>query len=708
VGRADAGTSERAALERMLEARSVAVVGASVKAGSLGAQMMAELRRGGFDGAVYPVNPGYDEVDGYPCFASIGDVPEPVDLAILGVANARVERAMREAASAGAASALTFSSLFEEQPKEPGSPSLATRVAAIAREHGMAFCGGNGMGFLNVEARLRATGFPTPDDLRSGPVSFLSHSGSAFAAFAFNDRQIGFNLIVSSGQEIVTTMAAYMEYALDLASTRVLALLLETVRDPDRFVGALRLADERNVSVVALKVGRTERSKSMVTAHSGALAGEHGAYEALFDAFGVHEVRSLDEMADTVELLACPRRVAGGDGIATVHDSGGERALFVDLANDAGVPFATISDATRRGLGDTLDPGLDAENPLDAWGTGIDADRIFRESLQRLHDDPSTSAVALVVDLTRQGEPYDEGYVQVARDVFASTTKPFCLLSNLTSAVAVEEAAILRGAGIPVLEGTAGGLRALGHLLAERRHLERPEVRPQVPVPDDVREGWRQVLAERPIGEAEALRLLADYGIPTVDARAASSLDEARDVAAALGYPVALKTAAPGIAHKTEADGVRLRIVNESELEEAYADVSSRLGPDVTVARMAPEGVEVAFGVVRDPQFGPLVLAAAGGILVEVLNDRSLVMPPLDEVRARVLIGGLAIARLLEEARGRPAADVEAVARALARLSVLALDLGDLFEALDVNPVIVSPDGCLAVDALVIPRGATG
>ncbi|HEV8564442.1 MAG TPA: acetate--CoA ligase family protein [Actinomycetota bacterium] len=708
MGRADAGTRERAALERMLEARSVAVVGASVKAGSLGAQMMAELRRGGYDGAVYPVNPGYEEVDGHRCFASIGEVPEPIDLAILGVANARIEQALSDAAATGAASALTFSSLYEEQPPEPGSPSLAERVAAIAREHGMAFCGGNGMGFLNLEARLRATGFATPDDLRVGPVALLSHSGSAFAAFAFNDRRIGFNLVVSSGQEVVTTMPEYMEYALDLDSTRVLALLLETVRKPERFVDALRLADERKISVVALKVGRTERSKSMVVAHSGALAGEHGAYEALFDAFGVHEVETLDEMADAIELLSCPRRVSTAGGIASVHDSGGERALFADLAADVGVPFARISERTREGLRATLDPGLEAENPLDAWGTGIDADRIFRESLQLLHDDPETSVLALVVDLTRQGEPHDEGYLQVARDVFASTTKPFCVLSNLSSAVAVEEAAVLRDAGIPVLEGSDRGLRALGHLLAERTHRERPPVQPPATVPDDVRERWRHELGSLKIGESSALRLLADYGIPTVAAESASSLGEATDAAARIGYPVAAKTATGGISHKTEVEGVKLGIASDPELETAYVDLASRLGPEVTVAAMAPEGVEIALGVVRDPQFGPLVLVGAGGVLVEVLHDRTLALPPFDEPRARALVSRLAVAPLLEGSRGRQAVDVGSLARALVRLSVLAIDLGDLVEAIDVNPVIVSPAGCLAVDALVVPREATG
>jgi succinyl-CoA synthetase beta subunit len=254
----------------------------------------------------------------------------------------------------------------------------------------------------------------------------------------------------------------------------------------------------------------------------------------------------------------------------------------------------------------------------------------------------------------------------------------------------------------------AGGLGAPGLPGPAPRHRERPEMRPQAPVSDDVREGWRRTLAERKIGEAEALRLLGDYGIPTVDARAASSLEEARDAAAMLGYPVAVKTATGGISHKTEVGGVKLGIAGDPELASAYADLAARLGPDVTVSAMAPDGVEVAFGVVRDPQFGPLVLAAAGGILVEVLNDRSLAMPRLDEERARALLGRLAVAPLLVGSRGRPAVDVGSLARALARLSVLALDLGDLLEALDVNPVIASPAGCFAVDALVVPRAVTG
>jgi acyl-CoA synthetase (NDP forming) len=685
----------------MLEARTVAVVGASVKEGSVGRQMLLELERGGFDGAIYPVNPGYDEVLGHRCFPSIGEVPEAVDLAILGVGNRRIEQAMRDAAEAGAGSVVTFSSLFEEEHPGSATPPLAERIATIAREHDMALCGGNGMGFVHTGAKLRATGFPTPDQMPPGGVTFLSHSGSGWAAFAFNDRGIAFNLIVSSGQEIVTTMDEYLSYALDLGSTKVVGLFLETVRRPGGFLAALAKAAERDVPVFALKVGRTEGSKQMVVAHSGALAGEHGAYEAVFDAYGVHECRDLEEMADAIELFSNPRRVVGGTGIASLHDSGGERALFVDLAADLGVPLAKISDVTRDRIDAVLDPGLVAENPLDAWGTGIDADRIYVESFLALHDDPETAAVAFVVDLTRQGEPYDEGYLQVARDVFEATTKPFCLVSNLPATIARAEVGVLRDAGIPVLEGTVTGLRALKHLLAEG-DAGRATAR-SAPEPTAGLEERRALLATTgTISEASALGVLESYGIPVVEAIQAQSQADVERAADRIGYPVVVKTAVPGIVHKSEVRGVRLNVTDVDQLRETYADLSDRLGPEVTVAAMAPPGVEVALGIVRDPTFGPLVLVAAGGVLVEVIHDRRLALPPIDEDAARRLIDGLAIRPLLDGARGAPPCDVDALARAVSRLSVLAVELGDLIAELDVNPVIVSPHGCVAVDVLVV------
>ena len=288
--------------------------------------------------------------------------------------------------------------------------------------------------------------------------------------------------------------------------------------------------------------------------------------------------------------------------------------------------------------------------------------------------------------------------------MFEATTKPFCIVSNLGSAVASEEAAYLREAGIPVLEGTRSGLVALRALIAQRDAGDRPPLESPTPVAEDVRDRWRHRLSEgREVDELEGLQLLADYGIPVIPTREAGSVAVAVGAANELGWPVAIKTAAPGVQHKSDVGGVALGLTDADALRTAYEDIAARLGPRVVVAPMAPKGVEVALGIVRDHTFGPLVLVAAGGVLVELMKDRQLALPPLDEHQARSLIDRLRSRPLLDGLRGAPAADVASLAFAISRLSVLASDLGDLIAALDVNPMIVSPTGCVAVDALVIP-----
>jgi len=692
---------ERSSLERMLEARSVAVVGASVREGSVGNQSLVELVEGGFDGRIYPVNPKYDEILGLRCFRSLDEIGEPVDLVILAVSNALLEEQLRLAASVGAGSTVIFASGYEE-PRD-GAP-LTERLAAIAREATMAVCGGNGMGFANLERRLRALGFFEPKDVRTGGVAFVSHSGSAFSAMIQNRRNLGLNLAVSAGQELVTTMADYVRYALALESTRVVGLFLETVRDPEGFVEALRLARERDVPVVALKVGREAFTRRMVAAHSGALAGEDGAYEALFEAYDVSRVESLDEMADTLALFAAGRR-AGHGALASVHDSGGERALLIDSAAAVGVPLAEISQETSKAMAALLDPGLPAVNPLDFWGTGKDAHEVVTGCIGALLDDPAVAALAFAVDLTTEDSP-DTGYLSMARETFPKTDKPYAMLSNFSSGIDRGDVAILEDAGIPVLEGTLTGLAAFRHLFGYRDGRGLPRLHGTTPVPIEFRERWQERLSiVDPLYESEGLDLLSDWGVPVVDRRVVGSAVEAVDAAAQLGYPVVVKTAMPGIRHKSDEGGVRLGLRDAAEVSDAYLEVSASLGPTVLVAPLVPPGTEMHLGVVRDPQFGPLVLVAAGGVLVEVLKDRRMAIPPLDEARARRLIDGLKARPLLDGVRGGPPADVDALAGAIVAMSWLAHDLGERIEALDANPLICGPDGCVAVDALVIPRG---
>jgi acyl-CoA synthetase (NDP forming) len=518
-----------------------------------------------------------------------------------------------------------------------------------------------------------------------------------------NDRALGLNLAVSAGQEFVTTVADYLAYALGLESTKAVGLFIETVRDPDGFRSALALANERDIPVVALKVGREERTRELVAAHSGALAGEDGAYEALFDSYGVSRVESLDEMADTLALFAAGRR-AGPGGLASVHDSGGERALLVDAAAAVGVPFAEISTETAKRMEALLDPGLPPVNPLDFWGTGRDSHEIITGCVRALLEDPAVAALAFSVDLTSEEHP-EMGYIAIARDTFPETEKPFAMLSNFSSGIDRSDAKLLDGDGIPVLEGTLTGLAAFKHLFAYRDFRARAPITGSSPVGDDVRERWVARLSNgEPFDELEGLALLADYGIPVVEGVRADTLEDTIAAAERLGFPVAVKTAIPGVQHKSDVGGVRLGIDDPPSAEDAYAYLERRLGPQVTVASMAPPGVEIALGIVRDPQFGPLVLVGAGGVLVEVLQDRRLAMPRLDELRARSMVDRLMIRPLLDGVRGQPAADVDALTRAIVALSWLAHGLGEHLEALDANPVICGPAGCVAVDALVMPR----
>jgi acyl-CoA synthetase (NDP forming) len=306
-----------------------------------------------------------------------------------------------------------------------------------------------------------------------------------------------------------------------------------------------------------------------------------------------------------------------------------------------------------------------------------------------------------VVDL--HSDRAEQGHAWAAEQVWKSTDKPFAVVCSVTSAIQDSAAARLRTSGVPVLEDVTSGLRAFKHLFERRDAGALPPLRPPDPVPQETLRRWREVIAvgER-LGEASALQMLADYGVPVARTATATDLEAVLAAARRLGYPVALKTAAAS--HKTEAGGVALGIGDEEALAAAYREMSSRLGPAITVQEMVEPGIEMALGVACDPQFGPLVMVAAGGVLIETLGDRRLALPPLDEVRASKLINRLDARPLLDGVRGASPADVNALSRALTRLSLLARDLGDLIGALDVNPVIVGPHGCVAVDALVEPR----
>jgi acetate---CoA ligase (ADP-forming) len=679
----------------MLEASSVALVGASARPGSLGARMIAEMARSPSRPRTYLVNPRYTDIGGTPCLPGLAEVPEPADLVLLAVPDTALEEQLGSAARTSARSAIIFGNAFD-----PGG-GLRQRLAAIAQASGMAVCGAGCMGFVNVARGLRAIGYIEPDSLPAGPVALITHSGSVFSAMLRARRGFGFSVAVSSGQELVTAAAAYARYALALPETRVLALVLEAIRDPAELRAVLADALAAGVPVVLLSVGASRAGQALVQAHSGALAAADGAWEALAAAYGVHRVRDLAELADTLELFATGRRCTSGAGIATIHDSGLERAHVADLAADLGVQFAALGPDTQQRLAAVLDPGLEPGNPLDVWGTGRDTEPLFAECLSALAADPAVAAVALAVDLVPEFDG-DDSYQRAVLAAAAGTAKPVAVLAGLPAAVDQAAAARLRAAGVPVLEGTRTGLLALRHLLDHAAPRQPP---PQAPAPDLARQlRWTRRLRDGPPNGAILLDLLNDYGIPAVRARRAGTRAEAMAAAAEIGYPVVIKTDEPGIAHKSDVGGVRLGLAGPAAVRAAYDDLAARLGPRVLLCETAPAGTELALGIVRDPALGPLIVISAGGVLIEFLAERAVVLPPVTPAAARAILGRLRVGAVLAGIRGQPPADLTAIADTIAALSSLAAELGDVLAALDVNPLICGPAGAIAADVLAVPR----
>lgn len=687
-------------LDPLFRPRAVAVVGASGTPGSFGQALLLGVIAGGFRGTVYPVNPARAEIDGLPCWPALADLPERPDCALLAVADERLPSALAAVVDAGIPAAVAFGGM--PAPLPDGTP-LPDRLREIARAGNVALLGGNAMGFFNYRDGLFAAGYPPAERNPPGGIAIVSHSGSAFSALANARRGLRFGWAISPGQELVVSVADCLRFVVRQPGTRVVGLFLEAIRDPAGFAAALDDAAARHIPVAVLKVGRSERGGEMARAHSGALAGSDAAFGAFCERHGVLLVRTLDELADTLELLAAPKRPTGG-GLALASDSGGERAMIVDLAADLGIAWAPLAPETEAALAAVLDPGLEPANPLDLWGSGRDWEASYDAALRILAADPAVGLLLFAVDLIG-GSRLLEGYAGVAERAAAALDVPFAVLGNLGSTVDPAVAARLRNAGIPVLLGTGTGLVAARHALAWRPTPAAPEPSPLAP---ELVETWRSRLEAangEPLDEVAGKKLLAAAGVPVVPERLACSRGDALAAAADLGWPVAMKTAFPGIAHKSDRGGVLLGLADQAAVGAAWDDLAARFGPRVVVQQQirSAHAVELLLGLTVDPQFGPLLAVGLGGVWVEALGDVAHALAPVDAATAHRLLARLRGVRLLDGFRGAPPVDRDAVAAAIAAFSRLAV-LAPWLEAVEANPLIAGPDGVIAVDALVIPR----
>ena len=683
-------------LEPLLRPRSVAVIGASPREDSMGWWALENLRRGGFGGTVFAVNPGYDDIDGLDCFASVDELPETPDLAIFTVGDANIEAALDDAIAAGVPAAVIMSTLFLDGDT---APPLRRRIAAKVERAGMLVCGANGMGFYNVRDRVWACGFDSTQHDPPGNVAIISHSGSGMSGIIDCEQRLQINFAVSTGTELTVAMDEYLDFVLDLPETRVVGLFIESVRNPDGFREALAKANDKRIPVVALKVGRTQRAAALTESHSGALAGNDAAFDALFDRYGVQRVYDQDAWASALILFAVLHPVPKG-GLVALHDSGGERQLLIDLCDELGVPLTTLSDDSVRGLQAVLDPELPAVNPLDAWSRGgPDAGRQMAECLALLMQDPGAALGAVVHDRAPGGAVYPS-YLEYLRHAREASGKPVALVAARQGTGHDDAVVTSTHAGYPVLDGVRPFLVGVRALFDFRDHQLRANAA-LPPLPKAQVEMWLAKLAESdPLSEFDSLALLEDFGIPTSRPREASSVDEAAAAAKAIGYPVVLKTAS-GAAHKTESGGVALELVDETALTNAYARITARCGNDVIVAPMI-RGTELLLGAWRDKQFGAVVIIGTGGIHAEILNDVVYAVPPFDASHAGRLIDRLKLRALLDGHRGTPPADLDALCETVSRFSQVVAALGDRIREFDVNPVIVTADTAIAVDALVV------
>lgn len=668
----------------------MAIVGASARPGSFGERLAKATLSAGYKGRLSFINPKGGKILGHEAVPAMHDLDYAPDVGVLGLGGANLERGLRDLIEKGARSAVIFDSCHGETAD---GVTLLARLKAIAAEAGIPVCGGAGMGVMNTRAGLVGSFYPA-DHLKPGGISLIAHSGSAFTVLGMNDPRFRFDLMASPGQEIGATIDEYIDYAAVRETTKVIAVFMEAARNPEGLAVSLTRAREAGKPVVICKVGRTEESARLARSHTGALAGSHAAYEAVVRECGAILVSSVDALMNTAHLCS-PGRVPRPGGAGLVIDSGGLREMQVDLAKEMDVPLARLSAETLSALRDALPEELIPSNPLDCAADLTDEfSKVFDRGLGILAEAPEVSMLGLEVDL-RDDYVYEAGVLAHARKLAERTEKPVFFYTSFGQANNRKLGDELADCGVPVLNGAENALKAIRdfQMWADARRGKsepRPKVPPAVALPSK-------------LDEVESLSVLANYGVPTAQGRVCTSADAVDEAGKKMGFPLVLKTAEAGIHHKSDVGGVVLNIGTADQLRSAYAALSNRLGARVTVQQQASRGVELAFGCVVDADFGPLIMVSPGGTLVELFQERQFRRAPFGPGKAEEMIRGLRVSRLIEGVRGEAPRDMKAAAEALSAFSVACASLKDHVREIDVNPVVVTESGAIAVDALIVP-----
>ncbi|MDE1462658.1 acetate--CoA ligase family protein [Spartinivicinus poritis] len=688
-------------LNPLLTPQSIGLIGASNKPG-LGHDMVAMIQQSGFKGDIYPINPRYTEVCGLPCYESLQAISKPVDLAVLCIAAHRAEAQVATAIEAGVKAIVLFANAVLADDLEP---PLATRIAAQCEAAGVPLLGHNAMGFYNHDIQLRVCGFKAPNDATPGHIALITQSGSVFSTLAHNDPQLTFNLAIASGAETTTCVADFILYALSQPTTRVIGLYVETIRKPALFIQALQQAISQRIPVVAMKVGRSELGAQFALSHSGGMAGDDDALQAVFDHYGVVRVSSLDELANSLLLFSQFPSIASG-GLMAVADSGGERNLLADEAEAISLPFATMEDTTQTQLQAIQEFGQTADNPLDPWGTGLDFERIFGESLAIMMQDPN-AAIGLFSQDIRDNYFLTDGLVEAIKIAQKTTKKPIVFMTNFSGSRRSKTTERLNQLNVPVLTGTRPALLAIKHLF-DFRNFQYSSVSQQKAATSQINTSPQTnttidvLTKQHVIQEHDALLLLKEYGFPTNISYAINNVQAIRNLQHQLPFPVVLKTAMPGVLHKADVGGVILNLKDMNALLTAYQQLSTQLGPDALIQPMQSFDHELIFGMKTDDTFGPIIIIGAGGILAEYLNDKMFLLPSASPAEIKHKLTQLKSYRILTGVRGNQSANIDALIDAIYQFCQLVNQLAGQVKEIDINPVVVNQQGVVALDALIV------
>ena len=688
----------RMGIERVLNPRSVAIIGASEDAAKFGGRILHNVVRHGFPGQLLPVNPNRATLLGLPAYPTIEAAPGPVDVAVIAVPAAMLLATVEACAGAGVGAVVVFTAQLGEF--DAAGAALQDRIVAVAQAAGMRLIGPNCMGMISPACGLALSSTPTlqhAERLDAGAVAFVSQSGALMGAlFALgHDHAVGFSHMVTVGNQADMELCDFLEGVIEDGRARVICLYIEAVKSPARFAALARRAVGAGLRVLAVKAGRTDAGSALARSHTASLAGSYEAFEARCRATGVLLVDEPEAMILAAGVLArCGP--AGPGGIGLVVSSGGGGAVTADRMTLAGLPLAAWAKPTRARLGRHF-LATHINNPMDLGAhVGALGPHIFAETIAAVADDPGVSVVMYI--MTPQPLMPETADALIASR--AATGKPFIVVMDTASFGAAIRARLV-AAGMPYVSRIDDGLRIADLLMRER------DRRAEMALAAPARPGGAGPLPPLPaagaLTETEAKALFRAYGIRTPDEGEAATANKAAAIAARIGYPVVLKGVSRVVVHKSDAGLVRLGLADAAAVRAAFEAVAALLPeptPTVVVQAMARGEAELIIGARRDPDWGPQVLVGFGGILVEVLRDVQTACAPVSAGMAEAMLRRLTMWPVLAGVRGRPALDVAALADVVARLSWLAADMGERLDDLEINPIILGRvgEGCVAVD----------